>query len=176
MAYCYCNYLKAPMAKLANASDSKSGVRKDLQVRLLLGASAVIHYHNCEIKKLICSIMKGKYEMKLKEVIPFVDLKQTFVYVPNTLIEQMPKLNKLVNNSGEYYSKAYNPHTKKRDLVMISLSGKAESFLGEYPFELFKYVSSKKELFECEIESIESTIIDWDRDILKIVLKENQTV
>lgn len=32
--------------------------------------------------------------MKLKEVIPFIDLKQTFVYVPNTLIEQMPKLNK----------------------------------------------------------------------------------
>lgn len=54
--------------------------------------------------------------MKLKEVIPFVDLKQTFVYVPNTLIEQMPKLNKLVNNSGEYYSKAYNPHTKNETL------------------------------------------------------------
>ena len=51
--------------------------------------------------------------MKLKEVIPFVDLTNTFVYVPNKLIEQMPKLNKLVNNSGEYYSKAYNPHTKK---------------------------------------------------------------
>ena len=63
--------------------------------------------------------------MKLKEVIPFVDLTNTFVYVPNKLIEQMPKLNKLVNNSGEYYSKAYNPHTKKRDLVIMSLSGKA---------------------------------------------------
>lgn len=120
--------------------------------------------------------MKGKYEMKLKEVIPFVDLKQTFVYVPNKLIEQMPKLNKLVNNSGEYYSKAYNPHTKKRDLVMMSLSGKAESFLGEYPFELFKWVSSKKDLFELEIQSIESTIINYDIDILMIVLKENQTV
>lgn len=110
--------------------------------------------------------------MKLKEVIPFVDLKNTFVYVPNTLIEQMPKLNKLVNHSGEYYSKAYNPHTKKRDLVMMSLSGKAESFLGEYPFELFKWVSRKKDLLELEIQSIESTIINWDQNILKIVLKD----
>lgn len=120
--------------------------------------------------------MKGKYEMKLKEVIPFVDLKNTFLYVPNTLIEQMPKLNKLVNNSGEYYSKAYNPHTKKRDLVMMSLSGKAESFLGEYPFELFKWVSLKKDLFELEIQSINSTIINYDQDIVMLVLKENQTV
>ena len=114
--------------------------------------------------------------MKLKEVIPFVDLKQTFVYVPNKLIEQVPKLNKLVNNSGEYYSKAYNPHTKKRDLVMMSLSGKAESFLGEYPFELFKWVSLKKDLFELEIQSINSTIINYDQDIVRLVLKENQTV
>lgn len=114
--------------------------------------------------------------MKLKEVIPFVDLKQTFVYVPNKLIEQVPKLNKLVNNSGEYYSKAYNPHTKKRDLVMMSLSGKAESFLGEYPFELFKWVSLKKDLFELEIQSINSTIINYDQDIVMLVLKENQTV
>lgn len=110
--------------------------------------------------------------MKLKEVIPFVDLKQTFVYVPNKLIEQMPKLNKLVNNSGEYYSKAYNPHTKKRDLVMMSLSGKAESFLGEYPFELFKWVSRKKDLFELEIQTIDSVIIDYDTAVLKIVLKD----
>lgn len=110
--------------------------------------------------------------MKLKEVIPFVDLKQTFVYVPNKLIEQMPKLNKLVNNSGEYYSKAYNPHTKKRDLVMMSLSGKAESFLGEYPFELFKRVSRKKDLFELEIQTIDSVIIDYDTAVLKIVLKD----
>lgn len=114
--------------------------------------------------------------MKLKEVIPFVDLTNTFVYVPNTLIEQMPKLNKLVNNSGEYYSKAYNPHTKKRDLVMMSLSGKARIPLGNEPLELFKWVSSKKDLFECEIKSIESTIIDWEYNILKIVVKENQTV
>lgn len=114
--------------------------------------------------------------MKLKDVIPFVDLKQTFVYVPNKLIEQVPKLNKRVNNSGEYYSKAYNPHTKKRDLVMMSLSGKAESFLGEYPFELFKWVSLKKDLFELEIQSINSTIINYDQDIVMLVLKENQTV
>lgn len=59
---------------------------------------------------------------------------------------------------------------------MMSLSGKAESFLGEYPFELFKYVSSKKDLFELEIQSIESTIINYDIDILMIVLKENQAV
>ena len=110
--------------------------------------------------------------MKLKEVIPFADLKQTFIYVPNKLIEQMPKLNKLVNNSGEYYSKAYNPHTKKRDLVMMSLSGKAESFLGEYPFELFKWVSRKKDLFELEIQTIDSVIIDYDTAVLKIVLKD----
>lgn len=110
--------------------------------------------------------------MKLKEVIPFIDLKQTFVYVPNTLIKQMPKLNELVNHSGEYYSKAYNPHTKKRDLVMMSLSGKAEKFIGEYPFELFKYVSSKKDLFELDIDSINSVIIDYDTAVLKIVLKD----
>lgn len=116
--------------------------------------------------------MKGKYEMKLKEVIPFVDLKQTFVYVPNTLIEQMPKLNKLVNNSGEYYSKAYNPHTKKRDLVMMSLSEKVRGLDYDTPFEIFKYVSSKKDLFELEIQSIESTIINWDYNLLKIVLKD----
>ena len=116
--------------------------------------------------------MEGKYEMKLKKVIPFVNLKNTFLYVPNTLIEQMPKLNKLVNNSGEYYSKAYNPHTKKRDLVMMSLSGKAESFLGEYPFELFKWVSRKKDLFELEIQTIDSVIIDYDTAVLKIVLKD----
>lgn len=120
--------------------------------------------------------MKGKYEMKLKEVIPFVNLKNTFLYVPNTLIEQMPALDKLVNNSGEYYSKAYNPHTKKRDLVMMSLSGKAESFLGEYPFELFKWVSCKKDLFELEIQSINSTIINYDTAVLKIVLKADQVV
>lgn len=110
--------------------------------------------------------------MKLKEVIPFVDLKYTFVYVPNTLIEQMPKLNKLVNQSGDYYSRAYNCHTKKRDLVMMSLSGKTQIPLGNEPFELFKWVSSKKDLFECEIKSIESTIIDWDYNLLKIVLKD----
>lgn len=54
--------------------------------------------------------------MKLKEVIPFVDLTNTFVYVPNKLIEQMPALDKLINKSGEYYSKAYNPHTKNETL------------------------------------------------------------
>ena len=116
--------------------------------------------------------MKGKYEMKLKEAIPFVDLTNTFVYVPNKLIEQMPALDKLVNNSGDYYSRAYNVHTKKRDLVMMSLSGKAEKFIGEYPFELFKYVSSKKDLFELEIDSINSVIIDYDTAVLKIVLKD----
>ena len=118
--------------------------------------------------------MKGKYEMKLKEVIPFVDLTNTFVYVPNKLIEQMPALDKLVNNSGDYYSRAYNCHTKKRDLVMMSLSGKAEEFLGEYPFELFKWVSRKKDLFELEIDSINSVIIDYDTAVLKIVLNEDQ--
>lgn len=116
--------------------------------------------------------MKGKYEMKLKEVIPFVDLTNTFVYVPNKLIEQMPALDKLVNQSGDYYSRAYNCHTKKRDLVMMSLSGKAEEFLGEYPFELFKWVSRKKDLFELEIDSINSVIIDYDTAVLKIVLKD----
>ena len=114
--------------------------------------------------------------MKLKEVIPFVDLKYTFVYVPNTLIEQMPKLNELVNRSGVYYSKAYNRYTKKVDLVMMSLSGKAYNSLYDYPFELFKYVSRKKDLFELEIQSIDSTIVDYDQDIVRIVLKENQTV
>lgn len=114
--------------------------------------------------------------MKLKEVIPFVDLKYTFVYVPNKLIEQMPALDKLINKSGEYYSKAYNRYTKKRDLVMMSLSGKAYSSLYDNPFELFKYVSRKKDLFELEIQTIDSTIIDYDQDIVRIVLKENQTV
>lgn len=112
--------------------------------------------------------------MKLKEVIPFVDLKQTFVYVPNKLIEQMPALDKLVNNSGDYYSRAYNVYTKKRDLVMMSLSGKAYSSIYHSPFELFKYVSSKKDLFELEIQTIDSTIVDYDQDIVRIVLKENQ--
>lgn len=112
--------------------------------------------------------------MKLKEVIPFVDLEQTFVYVPNKLIEQMPALDKLVNNSGDYYSRAYNVHTKKRDLVMMSLSGKAYSSIYHSPFELFKYVSSKKDLFELEIQTIDSTIVDYDQDIVRIVLKENQ--
>ena len=112
--------------------------------------------------------------MKLKEVIPFVDLKQTFVYVPNKLIEQMPALDKLVNNSGDYYSRAYNVHTKKRDFVMMSLSGKAYSSIYHSPFELFKYVSSKKDLFELEIQTIDSTIVDYDQDIVRIVLKENQ--
>ena len=112
--------------------------------------------------------------MKLKEVIPFVDLKYTFVYVPNTLIEQMPKLNKLVNRSGVYYSKAYNRYTKKVDLVMMSLSGKAYSSLYDSPFELFKYVSSKKDLFELEIQTIDSTIVDYDQDIVRIVLKADQ--
>lgn len=60
--------------------------------------------------------MKGKYEMKLKEVIPFVDLTNTFVYVLNKLIEQMPALDKLVNQSGDYYSRAYNCHTKNETL------------------------------------------------------------
>lgn len=120
--------------------------------------------------------MKGKYEMKLKEVIPFVDLTNTFVYVPDKLIKQMPALDKLVNHSGDYYSRAYNPHTKKRDLVMMSLSGKAESFLGEYPFELFKWVSRKKDLFELEIDSINSVIIDYDTAVLKIVLKADHVV
>lgn len=112
--------------------------------------------------------------MKLKEVIPFVDLTNTFLYVPDKLIKQMPALDKLVNHSGDYYSRAYNCHTKKRDLVMMSLSGKAKSFLGENPFELFKWVSRKKDLFECEIDSINSVIIDYDTAVLKIVLKENQ--
>lgn len=110
--------------------------------------------------------------MKLKEVIPFVNLKYTFVYVPNTLIEQMPKLNKLVNRSGAYYSKAYNRHTKKQDLVMMSLSGKAYDSLYHNPFGLFKYVSSKKDLFELEIQTIDSTIVDYDQDIVRIVLKD----
>lgn len=55
---------------------------------------------------------------------------------------------------------------------MMSLSGKTQIPLGNEPFELFKLVSSKKDLFECEIKSIESTIIDWDYNLLKIVLKD----
>lgn len=114
--------------------------------------------------------------MKLKEVIPFVNLKYTFVYVPDKLIEQIPALNRLINRPGAYYSKAYNRYTKKVDLVMMSLSGKAYSSLYDNPFELFKYVSRKKDLFELEIQTIDSTIVDYDQDIVRIVLKENQTV
>ena len=110
--------------------------------------------------------------MKLKEVIPFVNLKYTFVYVPDKLIEQMPRLNKLINHSGAYYSKAYNRYTKKVDLVMMNLSGKAYNSLYDNPFELFKYVSSKKDLFELEIQTIDSTIVDYDQDIVRIVLKD----
>lgn len=118
--------------------------------------------------------MKGKYEMKLKEVIPFVDLTNTFVYVPDKLIKQMPAFDKLVNAPGTYYERTYNQHTRKWDYVVMSLSGKARIPFDSEPFELFKWVSSKKDLFECEIKSIESTIIDWDYNLLKIVLKENQ--
>lgn len=116
--------------------------------------------------------MKGKYEMKLKEVIPFVDLTNTFVYVPNKLIEQMPALDKLINKSDNYYSREFNYRTKKFDTIVMSLSGKARIPFDYEPFELFKWVSSKKDLFECEIKSIESTIIDWDQNILKIVLED----
>lgn len=57
---------------------------------------------------------------------------------------------------------------------MMSLSGKAYSSIYHSPFELFKYVSSKKDLFELEIQTIDSTIVDYDQDIVRIVLKENQ--
>lgn len=112
--------------------------------------------------------------MKLKEVIPFVDLKQTIVYVPDSLIEQMPSLNKLVNNSGEYYSRAYNYRTKKLDFVIMSLSEKTRISHYETPFKIFKYVSSKKDLFEFEIQSIESTIINYDTNMLRIVLRDKK--
>lgn len=122
--------------------------------------------------KRICSIKKEKYEMKLKEVIPFVDLTNTFVYVPDKLIKQMPALDKLVNAPGTYYERTYNQHTRKWDYVVMSLSGKARTPFDSEPFKLFKWVSSKKDLFDCEIKLVESTIIDWDQDILKIVLKD----
>ena len=112
---------------------------------------------------------KNHYErltMKVKDIIPIINLKETVVFVSQTAIEKVPSLKQLIDEQSHI---TYGEGDYKDYVVMV-----LEPILGNDHFQLFEVFKFKNELdvvMNMEIEKMGSYMIDYDWDMFRIVVK-----
>lgn len=103
--------------------------------------------------------------MKLKDIIPIIDLKETVVFVSKAAIEKVPSLKQLIDEQSHI---TYGEGDYKDYVVMV-----LEPILGNDHFQFFEVFKFKKleMVMNMEIEKMGSYMIDYDWDMFRIVVK-----
>lgn len=104
--------------------------------------------------------------MKLKEVVPVIDVKETVVFVPKTTIEKVPALKQLIDEQSHisYGEGLYKDHVT---MVLAHIIGNDHFQI----LEVFKFKDELDIVMDMEIEKIGSYMIDYDWDMLRIIVK-----
>lgn len=104
--------------------------------------------------------------MKVKDIVPVIDVKETVVFVPKNTIENVPALKQLIDEQSHisYGEGLYKDYVT---MVLAHIVGNDHFCV----FELFKFKDELDIVMDMDVEKIESYMIDYDWDMLRIIVK-----